>query len=64
MRFRVLQLLALTSLIAACFAALRFIEFGEAAYVWIAVLALPALAFVPLYLRDVLRKRRHKKRAT
>jgi hypothetical protein len=60
MRFRVLQLLAMTSFAAACFAALRFIELSEAAYFWIEVFSLPAVAFVPLYLRDVLRKWREK----
>jgi hypothetical protein len=64
MRFRILQLLALTSLAAACCAAFRFIEVGEAVYFWIAMLSLPALAFVPLYLRDMLRKSRKKRTLT
>jgi hypothetical protein len=61
MRYRLIQLFALTTLVAACLAAARFINLpalNTRGYLWLIIPALPLLAFGPLYLRDLLTARR------
>jgi hypothetical protein len=61
MRYHLIQLLALTTLVAACLAAARFINLpalNNRGYLWLIIPALPLLAFGPLYLRDLLIARR------
>jgi hypothetical protein len=65
MRYHLIQLLALTTLVAACLAAARFINLpalNTRGYLWLIIPALPLLAFGPLYLRDLFIARRRRRR--
>jgi hypothetical protein len=65
MRFRLSQLLAVTTLAAACMAMGRFADaskVNESSTFLIFVLLLPALAYGPLFVRDMIAARRRRQK--